>query len=99
MDEMPPGRKHIRTKPSTSDHIEKVYSFMKAQIEEGRQAYVVYPVIEESEAQAMKAAQKEYEHLSREVFPEISVGLMQGRLGAHEKEGVRQGFRQGRRKC
>ena len=43
---------------------------MKAQIDEGRQAYVVYPVIEESETQAMKAAQKVYEHLSREVFPE-----------------------------
>src|ERR1035441_2684791 len=54
IDEMPPGRKPIVTKHSTSDRIEQVYSFMKAQIEEGRQAYVVYPVIEESETQAMK---------------------------------------------
>ena len=95
IDEMPPGRKPIVTKHSTSDHIEQVYSFMKAQIEEGRQAYVVYPVIEESEAQAMKAAQKEYEHLSREVFPEIPVGLMHGRLGADEKESVMQRFKEG----
>ena len=95
IDEMPPGRKPIVTKHSTSDHIEQVYSFMKAQIEEGRQAYVVYPVIEESETQAMKAAQKEYEHLSREVFPAIAVGLMHGRLGADEKESVMQRFKDG----
>jgi len=95
IDEMPPGRKPIVTKHSTSDHIEKVYSFVKAQIEEGRQAYVVYPVIEESETQAMKAAQKEYEHLAREVFPEIAVGLMHGRLGSDEKESVMQRFKDG----
>ena len=95
IDEMPPGRKPIVTRHSTSDHIEKVYSFMKAQIDEGRQAYVVYPVIEESETQAMKAAQKEYEHLAREVFPEIAVGLMHGRLGADEKESVMQRFKDG----
>ena len=69
---------------------------MKPQIDEGRQAYVVYPVIEESETQAMKAAQKMYEHLSREVFPDIAVGLMHGRLGADEKEAVMQRFKAGR---
>ena len=56
---------------------------------------MVYPIIEESETQAMKAAQKEYEHLAREVFPDISVGLMHGRLGADEKEGVMQRFKEG----
>ncbi|MEO8373259.1 MAG: ATP-dependent DNA helicase RecG, partial [Candidatus Solibacter sp.] len=95
IDEMPPGRKPIITKHSTADHIEKVYSFMKAQIEEGRQAYVVYPVIEESETQAMKAAQQEYKNLSKEVFPNIPVGLMHGRLGADEKESVMQRFKDG----
>ena len=96
IDEMPPGRKPILTRHSTSDRIEQVYSFMKKQIEEGRQAYVVYPVIEESETQAMKAAQQEYEHLSKEVFPELAVGLMHGRLGADEKEAVMQRFKEGR---
>src|SRR5215472_2711977 len=95
IDELPPGRKPIVTKHSTSDRIEQVYSFMKKQIDEGRQAYVVYPVIEESETQAMKAAQKEYEHLSREVFPDLAVGLMHGRLGAAEKEAVMQRFKEG----
>jgi ATP-dependent DNA helicase RecG len=56
---------------------------------------VVYPVIEESETQAMKAAQKEYEHLAREVFPDTAVGLMHGRLGADEKESVMQRFKEG----
>ncbi len=95
IDEMPPGRKPIVTRHATSDAIEQVLSFVKKQIEEGRQAYVVYPVIEESETQAMKAAQKEYEHLSKEVFPDISVGLMHGRLGSEEKEGVMQRFKEG----
>ncbi|HXA49155.1 MAG TPA: ATP-dependent DNA helicase RecG, partial [Candidatus Acidoferrum sp.] len=96
IDELPPGRKPIVTKHATSERIEQIYSFMKKQIEEGRQAYVVYPVIEESETQAMKAAQQEYEHLSKEVFPDLSVGLMHGRLGADEKEAVMQRFKEGK---
>ena len=63
IDEMPPGRKPIVTKHVTEDKVEQVYSFLKKQIDLGRQAYVVYPVIEESETQAMKAAQKMHEHL------------------------------------
>src|SRR2546421_6723619 len=98
IDEMPPGRKPIVTKHAPSDRIEQIYSFMKKQIEEGRQAYVVYPVIEESETQAMKAAQKEYEHLSKEVFPDVAVGLLHGRLGSGEKGGAMEGFKAARTK-
>jgi ATP-dependent DNA helicase RecG len=96
IDQLPPGRKPILTKHYTADAVEQAYSFMKRQIGEGRQAYVVYPVIEESETQAMKAAQKMHEHLSREVFPDLSVGLMHGRLGGDEKEAVMQRFKEGR---
>jgi ATP-dependent DNA helicase RecG len=95
IDELPPGRKPIITKHATADRVEQVYSFLKRQIDEGRQAYVVYPVIEESESQAMKAAQKMYEHLSREVFPQIPMGLMHGRLGGGEKEAVMKAFKEG----
>ena len=95
IDELPPGRKPIKTSHATADQVERVYSFLKRQIDEGRQAYVVYPVIEESETQAMKAAQKMYQHLSTEVFPTVSVGLMHGRLGADEKESVMQRFKEG----
>ena len=95
IDELPPGRKPIKTSHATADQVERVYSFLKRQIDEGRQAYVVYPVIEESETQAMKAAQKMYEHLSSEVFPTVAVGLMHGRLGADEKESVMRRFKEG----
>jgi len=95
IDELPPGRKPIITKHATADRVEQVYSFLKRQIGEGRQAYVVYPVIEESETQAMKAAEKMYEHLSREVYPDLSVGLMHGRLSGDDKEAVMQRFKEG----
>ena len=95
IDELPPGRKPIVTKHVSADLVEQVYSFLKRQIDEGRQAYVVYPVIEESETQAMKAAEKMYEHLSREVFPGVPVGLMHGRLSAEEKESAMQRFKDG----
>jgi ATP-dependent DNA helicase RecG len=95
IDEMPPGRKPIVTKHVTSDHAERIYSFLKKQIDEGRQAYVVYPVIEESETGAMKAAEKMHEHLSQEVFPGITVGLMHGRLPSDEKESTMERFKKG----
>jgi ATP-dependent DNA helicase RecG len=95
IDQLPPGRKPIKTKHYTADRVEQAYSFMKSQIDEGRQAYVVYPLIEESETQSIKAAQKMHEHLSREVFPTLSVGLMHGRLGSEEKESVMRQFKSG----
>jgi ATP-dependent DNA helicase RecG len=95
IDQLPPGRKPIVTKHVTADRIEQVYSFLRKQIDLGRQAYVVYPVIEESETQAMKAAQKMHEHLSREVFPDVSVGLLHGKLSADTKETVMRQFKEG----
>ena len=93
IDEMPPGRKPIMTKHVTEDRVESVYSFLKKQIEAGRQAYVVYPVIEESED--LKAAQKMHQHLSERVFPGIRVGLLHGRLKTDEREKVMEEFRRG----
>lgn len=98
IDELPPGRKPIQTKHFTSDHIEVVWSAVLREIQAGRQAYVVYPVIEESETQAMKAAQAMFEHLSREVFPAIPVALLHGRLPAAEKEAAMDAFKHGRTK-
>jgi ATP-dependent DNA helicase RecG len=96
IDELPPGRKPIQTRHVTSDRVEQVYSFLRGEIDQGRQAYIVYPVIDESETQAMKAAQKMYEHLSREVFPDAAVGLLHGRLPAAEKERVMGEFKEGK---
>jgi ATP-dependent DNA helicase RecG len=98
IDELPPGRKKIATKHFTADQIEMAYSAVRREIDLGRQAYVVYPIIEESETQAMKAAQQMYEHLSREVFPDVPVGLLHGRLGTMEKEAAMEAFKSGRTK-
>jgi ATP-dependent DNA helicase RecG len=93
IDELPPGRRPIDTRNVNDDRVESVYSFMKQQIAQGRQAYVVYPVIEESEA--MKAAQQMYQHLSQKVFPDVRVGLLHGKLKNEEKETAMEQFRRG----
>jgi ATP-dependent DNA helicase RecG len=95
IDELPPGRQPVITKHVTEDRVEQVYSFLRKQIEAGRQAYVVYPVIEESETQAMKAAQQMHEHLSTTVFPGLEVGLLHGRLPSDDKESVMERFKKG----
>jgi ATP-dependent DNA helicase RecG len=92
IDEMPPGRQPIVTRHVTEERIELVYSFLKQQVVQGRQAYVVYPVIEESETQAMKAAEKMYRHLAETVFPDLQIGLLHGRLKAADKEEVMSRF-------
>lgn len=95
IDELPPGRQPIVTRHVTEERIEQVWSFLKREIEGGRQAYVVYPVIEESETAAFKAAEKMYEHLSQVVYPELSVGLLHGRMRPDDKEDVMQRFKRG----
>jgi ATP-dependent DNA helicase RecG len=98
IDELPPGRKPIVTQHVTEDRVEQVYSFLKQQIALGRQAYVVYPVIEESETQAMKAAEKMYQHLSQVVFPDIQIGLLHGRMAPGDKEAAMEKFQRGETK-
>jgi ATP-dependent DNA helicase RecG len=95
IDELPPGRKTIVTKHVQEDAVEGVYSFVAQQIEEGRQAYVVYPVVEETETSAVKAAEKMYRHLSEKVFPGTRVGLLHGKLGSDEKESAMRNFQSG----
>src|SRR6185312_416710 len=95
IDELPPGRQPIKTKHVNETAIEKVWSFLAAQIAKGRQAYVVYPMIEESETNAMKAAAQMYDHLTREVFPKLSIGLLHGKLSTEEKESAMRRFQQG----
>ena len=95
IDELPPGRKPIVTRHVTEDQVERVYSFLKKQVDEGHQAYIVYPLIEESETAAIKAAIKMYEHLSQIVFPGLTIGLLHGKLKTDEKESVMDRFKQG----
>jgi ATP-dependent DNA helicase RecG len=95
IDELPPGRKPIRTRQVNADHIEQVWSFLRQQVDAGRQAYVVYPVIEESETAAMKAAVKMHQHLDQEVFPDLQIGILHGRMPTSEKEAAMDAFKRG----
>ncbi|MBI4873353.1 MAG: ATP-dependent DNA helicase RecG [Acidobacteria bacterium] len=95
IDELPPGRRPIKTKHVTEERIEQVWSSLKREVDAGRQAYVVYPVIEESETQAMKAAEKMYLHLKDIVFPGCRVGLLHGRLSSEDKEAAMESFKRG----
>jgi ATP-dependent DNA helicase RecG len=98
IDEMPPGRIPIITRHVEDSRVEQVYSFLRKHIDQGSQAYVVYPVIEESETQAMKAAQKMHEHLSQVVFPDLAVGLLHGKLSSDDKEAAMERFQRGESK-
>jgi ATP-dependent DNA helicase RecG len=96
IDEMPPGRKPIITKHVREDSVEGVYSFVAQQVAAGKQAYFVYPVVEEAETDtSVKAAEKMFAHLSQKVFPDISVGLLHGRLSSDEKELAMRRFKEG----
>ncbi|MBU2082377.1 ATP-dependent DNA helicase RecG [Patescibacteria group bacterium] len=92
IEEMPKGRKNIITKIAPPAERDKVYEFIKSEIKKGRQAFIVCPLIEESETLAVKAVKKEYERLQKEIFPELKIGLLHGRLKPKEKEKVMSEF-------
>jgi ATP-dependent DNA helicase RecG len=93
LDQSPPGRGRIRTFIRSSERMPKVLDFIKQKLGEGRQAYVVYPLIEESDKVDLKAVTQAYESLGKDLAP-YEVGLLHGRLKAEEKEQIMQGFRE-----
>ncbi|MCS7064161.1 MAG: ATP-dependent DNA helicase RecG [Methylacidiphilales bacterium] len=95
LDELPPGRGKVITAVRCEEDLPKVWSFMKKELEKGHQAYVVYPLVEESEKLEAKAVQSQVEELRRILSP-YKVDLMHGRLSAEEKQQVMQSFREGR---
>ncbi len=94
LDELPPGRGGITTTIREGRARAKVYDFIRREVAAGRQAYVVYPVIDESEMTDLKAATKMADLLAKEVFPALTVGLVHGRLHADERDRVMRRFRQ-----
>jgi ATP-dependent DNA helicase RecG len=92
LDELPPGRTPIQTRMTSEPHLPGVWDSLRREVQAGHQAYIVYPVIEESKLE-LKAAIDEYERLSKEVFPKLRLGLLHGRLSSEEKEDVMQRFR------
>ncbi|MGD0214764.1 MAG: ATP-dependent DNA helicase RecG [Terriglobales bacterium] len=96
LDELPPGRTPVITRSVLDERSAEVWDFVRKQIGAGHQAYVVYPVIEESEERELKAAQQMHRQLREKIFPDLHVGLLHGRLDANEKEHVMREFQAGK---
>jgi ATP-dependent DNA helicase RecG len=96
IDELPPGRQEIKTRWLRPEQRGRAYDFLRKQTIAGQQAFIICPLIEESESIEAKAAVVEYERLSSDVFPDLRLGLLHGRMAASEKEKVMQSFRDGK---
>jgi len=92
IDELPPGRTPVRTFVRGEDRRDRIYEFIRTQLAAGRQGYVVYPLIEESEKLDLRNAKEMYEHLQKDVFPEFRLGVLHGRMKPVEKEEVMSSF-------
>ena len=88
IDEMPAGRRPVMTKIVTEADRQKAYGFIREQIRAGKQAFVVCPLIDESDKLGVKSAKAEHERLDKEIFPELKVGLLHGKLKDKEKEAI-----------
>jgi len=94
LDEMPPGRQPVITKSLKAHQRDRAYEFVRKEVKAGRQAYVVCPLVEESEKlEYLRAATALAERLQKEVFPDLRVGLVHGRMSAQEREEVMTAFR------
>lgn len=94
IDELPANRKSIRTAVRFESQREKVWQFVRSEVAQQRQAYIVYPLVEESEKLDLKAATESFEELRRKAFPELRLGLIHGRLSMGEKEEIMMAFRE-----
>jgi ATP-dependent DNA helicase RecG len=93
--DLPPGRHPVRTLVKPDSRRQDVYELVREHVRAGRQAYVIYPLVEESEKVDLKAATAMAEHLASDVFPEFSVALLHGRMKAEDKERVMRAFAAG----
>ena len=95
LDEMPPGRLSVETRVLRPVERSRAYGFVRSQLDEGRQAFIIYPLVEGSEAVEAKAAVDEHQRLQDEVFTGYRVGLLHGRMRAEDKEDVMRQFHRG----
>jgi len=95
MREMPPGRKPIKTIAKPEARRDEIYEFMRKEVDLGRQAYVIYPLVEESSKVDLRAATEMADHLQQDVFPAYRVALLHGRMKPDEKDRVMQAFARG----
>ena len=95
VDELPPGRKSVRTVLRQADRRDLIFAFAADQIRSGRQAYVIYPLVEESEEKGLKSAVEAFAELQEGLLREFKIGLLHGRMRADEKSAVMGGFKKG----
>ena len=96
IDRMPPGRTPVETHLAAIGNENKVYSFIRRELEKGRQAYFVYPLVSRSDKSALKDAESMYESLKNEIFSGFSVGLIHSRLDENRKKQIMDDFRDGK---
>ena len=95
LDELPSGRKQIETLIESPERRGNVYEFVRKQIADGRQAFIVFPLVEESDAINARSAVSEFDRLASQVFQDLNLGLIHGRMTLSEKEEVMDRFRSG----
>jgi ATP-dependent DNA helicase RecG len=93
--ERPPGRQPVRTALRAEEGRERVLAFVREEVQKGRQAYFVYPLVEESEKVDLKSATEEYLRLKREIYPDLRVALVHGQMHGDEKDAVMRAFSAG----
>lgn len=96
IDELPPGRRPVKTILAEENKRTDIYEFIKRQVELGRQAYIVYPLIEESYRADLKAATSMYERLKKEDFSQFKIGLVHGRLKKESRDKIMNAFKEGK---
>ncbi len=96
IDELPPGRKQVKTYWIGPKKLKEAYNFIRSRVEAGEQAFIIYPLVEESEVLEVKSATEMFTRLQANVFPELKLGLIHGRLPAAEKDQVMDEFRAGK---
>jgi len=93
--ELPPGRRPVKTRWFKPEEVVRAYRFLRRRVTEGHQAFIICPLVEESEAVQARAAVAEYQRLSDEVFGDLKLGLLHGRMSAADKDAVMRAFRAG----
>mgnify|MGYP000858716646 CR=1 FL=1 len=94
IDELPPGRKEIKTYAVDKNMKERVYKFIEKQVNEGRQAYIVCPLIEETESLDINSAEELYSYLRDEIFTKFKLGILHGRMASKEKDEIMKRFKE-----
>jgi len=96
IDELPKNRIPIKTALRTENDKPKIHNFIKEEIKKGRQVYIIFPLIEDSEKLDLKSAEENYKILKENIFPELNVGMVHGRMFWYEKDEVTEEFRKGK---